>query len=83
LVFFENLKLFSSAAIPAAWTAVKTPESMFDLTFKSAWMTSGLPTAKPTLQPVMLQVFDSEWNSIAISRAPGISKMLSGFSFPK
>ena len=35
-------------------------------------------TAQPQRQPVMLYVFDSEWNSIATSRAPSISKMLGG-----
>ena len=39
-------------------------------------MSSGRPTAKPIRQPVIEKLFESEKNSSATSRAPGISKML-------
>ncbi len=42
----------------------------------SAPISSGRPTAKPSRQPVIEKLFDSEKNSTATSRAPGISKML-------
>ena len=54
------------------------PVSTNDFTFASAPTISGRATAQPQRQPVMLYVFDSEWNSIATSRAPSISKMLGG-----
>ena len=37
----------------------------------SAWIMSALPAAKPTRQPAIECDFESEPNSIAISRAPG------------
>jgi hypothetical protein len=49
-----------------------------DFTFESVSAISGRATAQPERQPVMLYVFESEWNSIATSRAPSISKMLGG-----
>ena len=54
------------------------PVSVNDFTFVSTDEISGDATAQPQRQPVMLYVFDSEWNSIATSRAPSISKMLGG-----
>src|SRR6185295_1406148 len=68
----------SSAVAAAAWIAMNVPVSMKDFTFASAPMNSAFPHAQPQRQPVMLYVFDIEWNSIATSRAPGISKMLGG-----
>ena len=50
--------------------------STYDLTRVSAVTSSGRPTAKPIRQPVIEKLFDSEKNSSATSRAPGISKML-------
>ena len=54
------------------------PVSVNAFTLASAVAISGFATAQPQRQPVMLYVFDSEWNSIATSRAPSISKMLGG-----
>ena len=54
------------------------PVSTNDFTFASVLAISGRATAQPQRQPVMLYVLDSEWNSIATSRAPSISKMLGG-----
>ena len=56
--------------MPISWFACDRPESMFDLTRINAFTISGLPTAIPTRQPVMFAVFDSEWNSMAMSIAP-------------
>ena len=44
-------------------------------------MSSRFPTAHPSRHPVMQKLFESEWNSTATSRAPGISKML-GATYP-
>src|SRR6185437_1742357 len=68
----------SSAAAPAACTAMNVPVSRNDFTLASTLAISGRSTAHPQRQPVMLYVLDSEWNSIATSRAPSISKMLGG-----
>src|ERR1700681_2205335 len=57
---------------------MKVPVSTKDFTFASAPTYSCLPQAHPQRQPVMLYVLDIEWNSIAMSRAPSISKMLGG-----
>jgi hypothetical protein len=57
---------------------MNVPVSMNDFTFPSAPTNSCFPQAQPQRHPVMLYVFDIEWNSIAISRAPSISKMLGG-----
>ncbi len=43
-------------------------------------MTCGFPTAQPMRQPVMLKDLEREWNSMATSIAPAISKMLCGAS---
>ena len=43
-----------SAWIPANWTALKIPESVFSFTLLIAAIRSGLPTAMPIRQPVML-----------------------------
>ena len=64
----------------ASCTAWNTPESTLVFTLPSPAISSGWPTAKPTRQPVMLKVFESEWNSIATSRPPGSSRMLGGRS---
>ena len=42
----------------------------------SAWIMSRLPHAKPTRQPAMEWLFESETNSMATSLAPGTSSML-------
>ena len=42
----------------------------------SAWIISRLPHAKPTRQPAIEWLFESEKNSIATSFAPGTSRML-------
>src|SRR5262245_26499328 len=68
----------SIAATPAAWIPMYVPVSTNVFTFDSAADISGFATAQPQRQPVMLYVFESEWNSIATSRAPSISKMLGG-----
>src|SRR3989337_1762066 len=57
---------------------MNVPVSMNDFTFASAPTISCRPQAHPQRQPVMLYVLDIEWNSIATSRAPSISKMLGG-----
>ena len=44
----------------------------------SAAISGAPPAAQPTRHPVMLYVFDSEWNSIVTSRAPSISRMEGG-----
>ena len=54
------------------------PVSTNVLTLASAAEISGFATDQPQRHPVMLYVFEREWNSIAISRAPSISKMLGG-----
>src|SRR5215207_4910964 len=54
------------------------PVSTNVFTFDSAEEISGFATDQPQRHPVMLYVFESEWNSIATSRAPSISKMLGG-----
>ena len=54
------------------------PVSTNDLTFASAPAISGRATAHPHSHPVMLYVFEREWNSMATSRAPSISKMIGG-----
>ena len=61
----------SRAATPARCTALKMPESMLVLTRPRASMATGLPTAQPIRQPVMLKILDSEPNSTATSMAPG------------
>src|SRR5215217_8576561 len=66
------------AATPAAWIPMNVPVSMNVFTLASAAEISGLATDQPQRHPVMLYVFESEWNSIATSRAPSISKMLGG-----
>ena len=76
--FGTNSPQLSKAATPAAWIAMNWPVSTNDLTFSSALATSGRATAQPQRQPVMLYVLDSEWNSIATSRAPSTWKMLGG-----
>jgi hypothetical protein len=68
----------SSAATPAAWMPRYCPVSTNVFTFASAPTISGLPTAQPRRHPVMLYVFESEWNSIATSRAPSSSSTLRG-----
>ena len=40
--------------MPANWMALKMPESVFSFTLLIAAMSSGLPTAMPIRQPVML-----------------------------
>ena len=55
--------------------------STYDLTLVSAPISSGRPTAKPIRHPVIEKLFESEKNSMATSRAPGISKML-GARYP-
>jgi hypothetical protein len=64
------------AATAARWTALKIPESMFVLTWASAPTATGLPTAHPTRQPVMLCVLEIEPISRATSSAPGTCRML-------
>ena len=54
------------------------PVSANDFTFEQRARDLRRATAQPQRQPVMLYVFESEWNSIATSRAPSISKMLGG-----
>jgi hypothetical protein len=68
----------SSAPIPPAWTARKTPVSMKLFTLESRATSAAFPTAHPRRQPVMLYVLESEWNSRATSRAPGSSRTLGG-----
>src|ERR1043166_6305898 len=70
-----NSSWLRSAAPPAAWTAMNSPVSVNDLILLRPLANCGRPTAQPQRQPVMLYVFDSEWNSIAVSQAPSISKM--------
>ena len=60
----------------ASWMAVKTPESMLDLTVPSALMAVGLPTANATRQPVMLYALEQLKSSMATSLAPGRSRKL-------
>ena len=70
---------YSSRAVLAAnWMAVKMPESVLAFTCPSAAIIGAPPMAKPTRQPVMLNVFDRLWNSIATSFAPGTWRMLGG-----
>ncbi len=66
----------SSAAAPAFWIASHGPVSMYDFTRVSAPISSLDPTANPMRQPVIEKLFDSEKNSTATSRAPGVSKIL-------
>ena len=54
------------------------PVSTNDFTRVSTEQIALLATAQPHRQPVMLYVLLSEWNSIATSRAPSISKMDGG-----
>src|SRR5439155_11857678 len=68
----------SCAVAAAAWIGMKVPVSMNDFTFATAPTNSAFPDAQRHRQPVMLYVLDIEWNSIAMSRAPSISKMLGG-----
>ncbi len=51
------------------------PESTLDLMIPSPLINAGAPQAQPTRQPVMLKVFEQEWNSIAMSRASGNSRI--------
>ena len=44
----------------------------------SAWIISGLPQAKPTRQPAIEWLFEKETNSIAMSLAPGTSRIARG-----
>ena len=45
----------------------------------SACTISRLPQAKPTRQPAIEWLLDSEMNSMATSLAPGTSRMLGGW----
>jgi hypothetical protein len=60
---------------------MNAPVSTNDFTAASVLAISRRATAHPHRQPVMLYVLDREWNSIATSRAPSISKML-GARYP-
>ena len=44
----------------------------------SAWIISGLPQAKPTRHPAIEWLFEKETNSIAMSFAPGTSRIDGG-----
>src|SRR3990172_7066157 len=57
------------AAIPAICTAWKPPESTLVLTAPRRATAARFPTQKPSRQPVMEYVFESEWNSTPTSRA--------------
>ena len=65
----------------ASCTGWKTPESTLDFTCARVATSSGQPTAMAIRQPVMLKVFDSEWNSMATSFAPSTWRML-GARYP-
>ena len=67
-----------SASIAAHWTAWKIPESMLVFSWPISPTRSARPHTQPIRQPVMLKVFESEWNSRPISFAPGISNRVSG-----
>jgi len=68
----------TSAATPAACTAMNAPVSTKLLIFASGAASGFRAAAQPIRHPVMLYVLDSEWNSMATSPAPSISKMLGG-----
>ena len=57
---------------------MKEPVSIKVFTFESTAMAAAFPHTQPNRQPVMLNVLDSEWNSSAMSVAPGISSTLGG-----
>src|SRR4029079_18936967 len=63
-LFGTNSAWLSSAATPAAWTDMTWPGSVNDLILDSTLGNCERPTAQPQRQPVMLYVFESEWNSI-------------------
>jgi len=66
----------SRATIPALWTAMKMPKSMFDFIFSRFCTASLLPLTMPSLQPCMLKDFEKEWNSTEISFFVSNSKKL-------
>ena len=55
----------SRALMPAFWMKMGAPESVWPLHLVSPAMRSGCPTAYPSLNPVMLNVFENDPNSIA------------------
>ncbi len=60
----------------ACCTARNAPVSIQLFTLDNTPISSAFPAAHPMRQPVIPNVFDSEWNSIATSRAPDSSSTL-------
>ena len=75
---FIEWSLPFGCATPAAWIPRYWPVSRNVLTLVSAEMSSSPPTAQPIRHPVMLYVFDNEWNSSVTGRAPSNSSALRG-----